>query len=67
MSGFFWASGHLGWGIFAVVVFTGAWGLFVDLVWRLTPIRVARLALGAAAGWLSCVGLIVAGFYLSGP
>lgn len=64
---FFWASDHLGWGIFAVFVFTGVWWLLADLVWRLTPIRIVKLAAFAVGAWLSAVGLIVAAFYLSGP
>jgi hypothetical protein len=66
MSSFFWASDHLGWGVFAIVVFTGAWWLLADLGWRLTSIRIIKLAVFAAGGWLACVALIVTGFYLGG-
>lgn len=66
MSAFFWASDHLGWGVFAIVVFTGAWWLLVDLVWRLKTVRIVNLAVFAAAGWLVGIGLIVVGFYLRG-
>lgn len=67
MSDFFWTSGHVGCGLFAIVVFSGVWLLFSDLVWRLKNIRVVRLALAMSAGWLVGVGLIVAGLYVAGP
>jgi hypothetical protein len=64
MNGFFWTSGHLGWGIFALVVFTGLWFLLSDLVWRLSSIKIGRLATAMAIGWIIGVGLILLGFYL---
>lgn len=63
MSEFLWASGHLGWGIFAVGVFTGLWVLLVDVYWRLKNTRVTSLAMIAATGWAVGVGLIVLVFY----
>ena len=59
MNAFFWASGHLGWGLFALVVFTGLWLLTGDLVWRAKTLRFGRLAIGLAAGWLVGAALIV--------
>ena len=44
MSGFLWASGHLGWGIFALAVFSCVWLLLSDLVWRLRSAAIIRLA-----------------------
>jgi hypothetical protein len=64
MSGFFWTSGHLGWGIFAIVVFTGLWWLLADLVWRLKSVRIRQLAVTMLIGWMVGVGLIVLGVYL---
>ncbi|HEX8777847.1 MAG TPA: hypothetical protein VF738_06980 [Rhodanobacter sp.] len=64
MNGFLWASGHLGWGIFAVAVLTGLWVLLVDLYWRLRSTRMIVLGTLAAAGWAAGVGLIVLVFYL---
>lgn len=64
MNEFFWTSGHLGWGIFSLVVFTGLWWLLSDLVWRLRSVRIARLAGLMSIGWMSGVALIVLGFYL---
>jgi hypothetical protein len=64
MNGFFWTSGHLGWGIFALVVFTGLWCLLSDLVWRLSSIKIGRLAAAMTTGWIIGVGLILLGFYL---
>jgi hypothetical protein len=64
MNGFFWTSGHLGWGIFALVVFTGLWCLLSDLVWRLSGIKIGRLAAAMTTGWIIGVGLILLGFYL---
>lgn len=65
MNSFFWTSGHLGWGIFAVVVFTGLWLLLSDLCWRLKNIRIHRLLVTMSAVWIFGVGLIVLGVYLA--
>lgn len=63
MNGFFWTSGHLGWGIFALAVFTGLWWLLSDLVWRLSRVRIGRLAMAMSTGWIIGAGLISLGFY----
>lgn len=63
MTGFLWASGHLGWGIFALAFFTGLWWLLADLYWRLKNTRFARLLMTLAAGWIIGAGLIVLGFF----
>lgn len=65
MNGFFWTSGHLGWGIFALAVFTGLWWLLSDLVWRLSNVRVGRLAVAMLLGWVVGVGLILLGLCIS--
>ena len=65
MNGFFWTSGHLGWGIFALVVFTGLWTLLSDLVWRLKNVRIGRLAVAMSIGWSIGVGLIFLALYLT--
>lgn len=64
MSGFFWTSGHLGWGIFALAVFTALWWLASDLYWRLKRIRIGQLLLAVSGGWIIGAGLISLGFYL---
>lgn len=64
MNGFFWVSGHLGWGVFAFVAFTGLWWLLSDLVGRLINIRIFRLAIVMSIGWIIGVGLIFLMFYL---
>lgn len=64
MNGFFWTCGHLGWGIFALAVFTGLWWLLSDLVWRLSSVRIGRLAVAMLIGWVVGVGLILLRFYL---
>ena len=64
MNGFFWSSGHLGWGVFAIVVFTVLCWLVADLVWRLTRIGIRQLAAMTASGWAIGAGLIVLVFYL---
>lgn len=61
MRDFFWASGHLGWGIFSLAVFTALWWLLADLVWRLKNVRINRLAIMIFAGWIVGAGLIVLG------
>lgn len=65
MSSFLWASGHLGWGIFSIVVFTGLWLLLTDLYWRLKITRINRLLFPVAAGWLVGVGLILLTCYIA--
>jgi len=64
MNGFLWTSGHLGWDIFALATFTSLWWLLSDLVWRLTSIRICRLAAVMSVGWIVGVGLLLLGFYL---
>lgn len=59
---FFWSSGHLGWGVFAVVVFSGLWLLLADVIWRLRNIKIRRFAAIMAMGWLVGSLLIVLGF-----
>lgn len=65
MSGFFWTSGHLGWGIFALIVFTGLWWLLADVYWRLKNTRIGGLVIAMGVGWLIGAGLIVLAFYLA--
>lgn len=65
MSGFLWTSGHLGWGIFAIAVFTGLWLLLTDMYWRLKNTRIGRLLVTTATGWLIGVGLILLVFYIA--
>lgn len=64
MNGFLWASGHLGWGIFAVAVFTGFWVLLTDVYWRLKRTRMVWFLAMTTSGWVIGVGLIVLGFWL---
>ncbi|NII11149.1 hypothetical protein [Oleiagrimonas sp. C23AA] len=59
MSSFLWTSGHLGWGVFAIVVFSGIWLLLADLYWRLRTTRISRFLLALAVGWVIGVGLIM--------
>lgn len=65
MSGFLWASGHLGWGIFAVAVFSGCWVLLADIYWRLSRTRMVRLLALVVTGWAIGIALIVLGFLTS--
>lgn len=64
MNGFFWSSGHLGWGIFSLIMFTALWWLLGDLVWRLKKIGVGRFLSAMSVGWLVGTTLIVLGFWL---
>jgi hypothetical protein len=65
MSGFFWTSGHLGWGIFALLVFTVLWWVAVDLYWRLNRFRLVRFLVPAVTSWALGAGIVVLVFYLS--
>lgn len=67
MSSFFWTSGHFGWGIFALIVFTALWWLLSDLVWRLKSVSFRRLAAAMLIGWVIGVGLILLAFGLEMP
>ncbi len=58
MNDFFGTSGPLGWGIFALTVFTGLWFLLFDLVWRLSSVKIGRLAVAMSIGWVVGSGLI---------
>lgn len=64
MKGLLWISGHLGWGIFTLAMFTLLWWLLSDLVWRLKSVRIGSLLIVMFAGWVIGVALILLGFYL---
>jgi predicted anti-sigma-YlaC factor YlaD len=67
MNDFFWSSGHLGWGFFALAVFTGLLLLLGDLYWRLQNIRIGRLLLALSAAWIVGAGLIILGLHIGNP
>lgn len=64
MNDFFWSSGHLGWGIFALLSFSALWWLLCDLVWRSTSLKIGPLAAAMLGGWMMGGGLILLGFSL---
>jgi len=64
MNDFLWSSGHLGWGVFALAVFTGLWWLLSDLCWRLQSIRIGRLMVALITGWAIGVALVLLGFLI---
>ncbi len=64
MTGFWWSSGHFGWGIFALIAFTGIWWLAFDLCWRLLTIRTGRLTIMMGIGWLIGFGFILLEYHL---
>jgi len=66
MNAFFWTCGHIGWGLFAVLVFTGLWWFLSDVVWRLKSSPVRRLAVMMSGGWIIGIGLILLGFHFAG-
>jgi len=63
MKDFLWTSGHLGWGVFALAVFTLLWWLLSDLVWRLRRAKIGRLLGAMFAGWVIGSALILLAFY----
>lgn len=63
MSEFFWTAGRLGWGLFALLVFTALWLLLTDLVWRLKHVGTRSLLATMAGGWVVVTALIIACFY----
>lgn len=67
MNGFFWTSGHLGWGIFALACFSSLWWLLSDLVWRLRNTSFRELLAVMSGGWILGVLLILLGFFIATP
>lgn len=63
MSAFFWTSGHLGWGFFALLVFSVLWFLLTDFFWRKRKRHIAWFLVEMAAGWLAGVLLLVLAFH----
>lgn len=59
MSGFFWSSGHLSWGLFFILVYSAVCWLAGDVAWRLVTVGTMRLAALFGACWLLGVGLIL--------
>lgn len=66
MNEFFWASSHLGWAFFSLLVFTALWFLLTDLVWRLQDMRIHRLVALMICVWVVGAGLIVTAFLVMG-
>lgn len=66
MSGFLWNSGHLGWGVFALLVFSGLWLLVSDLVWRQKNMSAIRFCLAMCTSWVAAAVVIVLAFYAIG-
>lgn len=63
MTTFFWSSGRIGWGVFAIVVFSGLWLLLADVCWRVLVMKWVRLLAIFTFGWLVGAALIVLGFF----
>lgn len=59
MKGFFWSFGHIGWGIFAVAIFTVLWLLVSDWIWRTKTVSFVRFVVIFLMGWVAGVGLII--------
>lgn len=64
MNTFLWTSGHLGWGIFVAVVFSGLWLLVTDLCWRLLTVKTRYLLAWMGSGWLIGISIIVLSYYV---
>lgn len=62
MLGWFYTEGHLGWALFAALVYSGVGVLVTDYVWRRVTMS-TRLLLAAAVG-LWVLGLIGLGLML---
>lgn len=65
MSELLWRSGHLGWGLFSLLVFSGAWLLLADMVWRLKRIAIRRLLAIMATAWVVGAALVLALVWVS--
>jgi hypothetical protein len=56
---FFWASNHIDWLFFAVLVFSGLWLLLSDLVWRVKSMRFGWIPLVMSGVWAIAIILMV--------
>lgn len=65
MNGFLWSAGHLGWGLFALLVFSALWCLLADFIWRVASTRAVRFAAAMGGGWIVGAVLIALGFWLA--
>jgi hypothetical protein len=65
MSEFFWSSGHLGWSLFTLIVFTALWCLLGDVYWRLRNTRSSRFLSVLVVSWAIGVGAITLAFHLA--
>ena len=64
MMEYFWNSGHLAWGVFALIVFSCLWLLCADLCWRLVSVKAGKFMMLAGIGWWIGAGIVLFGFYL---
>lgn len=56
----FYHDGHIGWLLFAAVVYTGVCILAADYAWRRLTMSGARLAVLVLMGWAIGLGVIIA-------
>lgn len=57
MTSFFWSQGHIGWPLFGLLVFTAAWLLVTDVLWRTASTRVRIFAPVAGLAWI--IGMVI--------
>lgn len=59
MTSSIWSSGHIGWPLFGVVVFSVLCLLATDIVWRVVSVSSHKLLLLAAVVWTAGVGALI--------
>lgn len=64
MTAFFWASGHIGWPFFGIVVFSVLCLLTKDIAWRVVPTSSRKFLLIAAIVWAAGVAALIALWYI---
>lgn len=62
---FFWSHHHLGWGLFALIIYSVLMLLATDVLWRRWTVRKTRFLKLAVPAWALGTGLIVLVFWLS--
>lgn len=60
MMSFFWSGGHIGWPLFAIIVFSVCCLVVADIVWRVTRFPFRRLLLAAATAWAVGAAAVIA-------
>jgi hypothetical protein len=59
MMPFFWSGDHIGWPLFALLVFSVCCLIVADIVWRVARFPFRRLLLAAGSAWTIGVAAVI--------